>query len=302
MWKQEYGRNYDEEEESQRRSVFDENMLRAAELQRLNPEAEFGSTKFSDWTEDEWSAWLNSNSNPLNSTIPEFDLGQLPAQVEDSKDWTDVATTPVKDQGMCGSCWAFSATEQIESDLLLQHGVREILAPQQLVNCRKNGLPFRFGCTGGNTDKAYKVIESMGGMDREADYKYHGWFTLQTCKYKADKAAAKVTSWEYVGKGDEAAIKQYVGSTGPLSVCVAAGTWHSYKSGILTSCDNNVDHCVQLVGYGKEGSTEYWKVRNSWNTNFGEAGYIRIKMGSNLCKINSGPTKVTAEPLGGVAV
>jgi len=282
--------------------VFDENMLRAAELQQLNPKAQFGSTKFSDWTEDEWSAFLTSDSKPLNSSFPEFDLGQLPAQVEDSKDWTDVATTPVKDQGSCGSCWAFSATEQIESDLMLQHGVREILAPQQLVNCRKNGGSYRFGCTGGNTDKAYEVIESMGGMDREVDYPYKGVVTLGKCKYKADKAAAKVTSWEYVGKGDESAMKQYVGSTGPLSVCVAAGTWHSYKSGILTSCDNNVDHCVQLVGYGEEDSTPYWKVRNSWNTNFGEAGHIRIEIGSNLCQINSGPTRVTAEPLGQVTV
>jgi len=281
--------------------VFEENMARAAELQKLNPEAEFGATKFSDWTEEEFSQIL-LNYKPSNATFPEADLSQLPLHVEDSKDWTGTATTPVKDQGSCGSCWAFSATEQIESDLMLQHGVNEVLAPQQLVNCHKNGMGFRFGCTGGNVYKAYEVIEGMGGMNKESDYPYRGMVTMGACKYKKDKAAAKVISYEYVGRGDESAMKSYIGSTGPLSVCVAAGKWHSYKSGILTSCDNNVDHCVQIVGYGDEGSTSYWKVRNSWNTNFGEDGHIRIKIGSNLCMINSEPTKVTVEPLGQVVV
>jgi len=138
----------------------------------------------------------------------------------------------------------------------------------------------------------------MGGMNREKDYPYKGFLTAGRCKVKKDKYAAKVTSFALVGKGDESAMRRYIGSTGPLSVCVAAGTWHSYKSGILTSCDNNVDHCVQVVGYGEEGASSYWKVRNSWGTNFGEAGHIRIKMGSNLCQINSEPRKVTVAPLG----
>jgi len=180
---------------------------------------------------------------------------------------------------------------------MVQHDVREVLAPEQLVNCRKNGGSFRFGCTGGNTDKAFEVIESMGGMNREKDYPYKGSLSLGRCKAKKDKYAAKVTSFALVGKGDESAMKRYVGSTGPLSVCVAAGSWQSY-SGILTSCDNRVDHCVQVVGYGDEGASSYWKVRNSWNTNWGEAGHIRIKFGSNLCQINSEPRKVTVEPLG----
>jgi len=96
-------------------------------------------------------------------------------------------------------------------------------------------------------------------------------------------------------------MKKYVLSSGPLSVCVAAGAWHSYRSGVLTDCDNNVDHCVQIVGYG-ESPTPYWKVRNSWNTNFGEQGHIRIAFGSNLCQINSEPRKTTVESLSSITV
>lgn len=301
-WKQEHGRVYNgADEESFRRAVFVANLEEASVLQEANPLAEFGATKFSDWTRDEMKEHL-SNYVPSDMTLPDMDVSHLPVDVEDAQDWTGKATTPVKDQGSCGSCWAFSATEQIESDLILQHNVTEILSTQQLVNCRKNGGGHRFGCTGGNTDKAYKVIEGMGGMDREVDYPYHQWATLGFCKYKPDKAAAKVTDFAYVGRGSESTMKQYVGSTGPLSICVAAGSWHSYRSGILTSCDNNVDHCVQVVGYGTDGSTPYWKVRNSWNTNFGEAGHIRIKYGSNLCQINSEPTRVTVEPVNHVVV
>merc|ERR1712096_383311 len=113
-------------------------------------------------------------------------------------------------------------------------------------------------------------------------------------------AAVTVTDWAYVGKKDETEMKHYVGSTGPLSVCVNAKSWHSYKSGIMTTCSStSTDHCVQIVGYGTDASagvngTKYWKVRNSWNTNFGEGGYLRIARGHNLCNINSAPTKTTA--------
>lgn len=88
-------------------------------------------------------------------------------------------------------------------------------------------------------------------------------------------------------------FKKYVGTNGPLSVCVNAGSWHSYQSGVMTNCPSrDTDHCVQIVGYGKT-SLEYWKVRNSWGTNFGEKGFLRIALGSNQCAITSEPTKTT---------
>merc|ERR1712000_513037 len=125
---------------------------------------------FSDWTEEEFSQIL-LNYKPSNATFPEADLSQLPLHVEDSKDWTGTATTPVKNQGSCGSCWAFSATEQIESDYILQHGKKVVLAPQELVDCKGDGSK-RNGCNGGIPSAAYKVIEQLGGIEAEADYPY----------------------------------------------------------------------------------------------------------------------------------
>ena len=138
-----------------------------------------------------------------------------------------------------------------------------VLGPQELVDCDGMGLP-RLGCTGGNPFKAYQAIEKLGGFELEKDYPYRGWFDIPTCSYKQAKAVVTVTDWAYVGKKDEKEMKNYVGTTGPLSVCVNAESWHSYKSGVMTKCSSkSTDHCVQLVGYGTDtgaNGTKYWKV------------------------------------------
>ena len=110
-----------------------------------------------------------------------------------------------------------------------------------------------------------------------------------------------VASYAAVGTKDEAAMKAYVGSTGPLSVCVDASDWGGYTGGIKTTCGHSTDHCVQLVGYGSEGGVDYWKVRNSWGSSFGENGFIRLKIGGNLCNIADGPTATSTTVVGGPA-
>jgi len=242
-------------------------------------------------------------------------------EVSSSKDWTGTATTPVKDQGSCGSCWAFSATEQIESDFILQKGVKLVLAPQELVDCTQHGQE-RYGCGGGAPSAAYRVIKSLGGMELERTYPYifddydygmlvdvhsdilndvdytddyYYYKPFQKCHFSKSKAKVTVAGYEVIGRGDENEMKKYVGSTGPLSVCLYAHTWHHYKGGILSNCPNQkTDHCVQIVGYGSQDGVDYWKVRNSWGASWGEHGSIRIKFGSNQCKITSNPTKVHA--------
>jgi len=295
-WKNEFGRSYnDEAEDAYRRKVFEANLEIAAQQQQLNPEAEFGATMFSDWTPEEFKEAM-LNYVPSNETLPEFDLSTLPVEVSASKDWTGAATTPVKNQGQCGSCWAFSAVEQIESDLMLQHGTKIELAPQELVDCTSRGSGSRRnGCQGGFPSAGYQVIQALGGIEKESDYRYTA--RNGVCRYSRSKAAVKVTDYKSVGRGSENAMKQYVGSSGPLSVCVDASSWNSYRGGVMTSCGRSVDHCVQLVGYGESGSS-YWKVRNSWGSRWGENGYIRLRIGGNLCDINSSPTKVSATTVG----
>merc|ERR1712059_146864 len=148
---------------------------------------------------------------------------------------------------MGGSCWAFSAVEQVESDFILQHQKKVLLASQELVDCT-GSKGRRNGCNGGDPSAAYRVIEQLGGVEGESDYPYTA--RNGNCRFSASKSKVKVTAYQQVGRNDETAMKQYVGTTGPLSVCVDANSWHSYRGGILTSCGSSVDHCVQIVGYG----------------------------------------------------
>merc|ERR1712232_355944 len=143
------------------------------------------------------------------------------------------ATTPVKDQGQCGSCWAFSATEQIESDYILQKGSQVILAPQELVDCRADRSE-RDGCKGGSPQGAYNVVEALGGMELETAYPYV--HKNQNCSFQKSKAKVQVESVQSVGRGNESTMMSYLGSMGPLSVCGQAKSWQHYGSGILTQC------------------------------------------------------------------
>ena len=142
----------------------------------------------------------------------------------------------MKDQGYCGSCWAFSATEQIESDALrvLQASnadVDFVLAPQQITSCDE----YDGGCGGGNTETAYKYVEEVKGLMNEKDYAYTSGESGDTgvCKARAWKEVIGISDWSYVGRSDEKAMSTYIGSTGPLSICVDASSWNSYKLSLI---------------------------------------------------------------------
>merc|ERR1711998_526676 len=193
-------------------------------------------------------------------------------------DWTGTYTTPVKDQGYCGSCWAFSATEQIESDYIRETGGYEILSPEQITQCDSSS----YGCSGGWTENAYDYVVGTG-MATEEDYPYTSSSgTTGSCKSSFDTVVS-ITGYETVS--GESSMASYVGSTGPLSVCLDASSWSTYTGGILSSCGNSVDHCVQAVGIDTDEG--YWKVRNSWGTSWGESGYIRLAYGQNTCDLAS---------------
>jgi len=299
-WKLKFGRSYaSPEEEVFRRKVFAQNMAKADEMQKANPLAVFGSDEFSDMTEEEEQAHLfGAIPEHSNAEVPEA-LVNMSIQIPQSKDWTGKATTPVKRQ-KCGSCWANSAVEQIESDFMLQKNKQFILSPQEAVDCKGDGS-FRNGCKGGWPNGAYEAFQQLGGIEAESNYPDQGVNPHtkvpidQKCMYNQQKAAVTIKGWQFVGKGDEAKMKQYIATSGPLSVCLLA-QWKGYKGGILTGCPSNhgTDHCVQIVGYGTENGQSYWKVRNSWGPAWGEHGFIRLAYGSNQCDINSHPTSTIA--------
>jgi len=210
-----------------------------------------------------------------------------------SIDWREKgAVTPVKNQGQCGSCWAFSATEQIESDYFLTYGELKVLAPQQIVSCDNVDL----GCNGGDTVTAYQYVQSAGGQEWSKDYPYTSGTTGRTgtCDFIKKDITADLKQAFYVSQkaSQEKNMLQQIQQS-PMSVCVDAETWQTYTGGIVTArtCAQSLDHCVQVVGYNEQ--QQYWITRNSWGTDWGNAGYIWVKYGENACGIADEATIVT---------
>jgi len=199
----------------------------------------------------------------------------------DSVDWRTKSgvVTPVKDQGGCGSCWAFSTVETLESHLAIATGSpAPKLSAQQIVSCAPN--PDQCGGTGGCQGSIQTLgfnYTSTAGITTEADYPYSG--RTGTCQQSKIKAVAKNDGFIKLKVNDYASLASAVATKGPVAISLAAGSfgWQLYGGGILTSCDCDMDHAVQLVGYGTDSGKGYWLVRNSWGGGWGESGYIRIQ-------------------------
>jgi len=301
------------EEEGIRYQYFVENMARAKSLTaKSKGKTTFGINQFSDLHHEEFKRLYNKftpafgakaaarKSLPVHQ--PSLRVGDVPA----AWDWRQHgAVTPVKDQGQCGSCWAFSATEEVESAWLRAGQEQLILAPQQTVDCDTGDN----GCGGGDTISAYAYMETAG-LETEAAYPYVSGNSgsAGTCAYNKNAVKVHIANYSYATPGcndacsnqDEQLLQTNLYEVAPVSVCVDASVWQSYTGGVLDSssgCQNAysaLDHCVQLVGYGLDPVTKekYWLVRNSWNTSWGENGYIRLKFGENTCGIADEATLV----------
>lgn len=235
---------------------------------------------------------------PANNEVPQVTniTDAMREAAPPSLDWTTKgATTKVKNQGDCGSCWAYSATEGIESGLFMATGKIVDLAEQQIISCDKKDL----GCDGGDLPTAFAYVKQHGGIDNRADYPDKSATSGETGKCKQHlKKKVTVTDYKYAVQPcksgackhqQESDLMAALNNFGPLSVCVNANDWDDYDTGIYTKkCSGaagELDHCVQLVGYDTTGSQSYWKVRNSWTSDWGENGFIRLPMGHNACGI-----------------
>jgi len=288
-FKQKFGRNYATmDEELTRFATFTENLKlvdeRNAVERAAGGSAEHGITQFSDMSQQEFADMfltLDVTKKMGNATLTEVKPYE---GVETLVDWTGKYTTAVKNQGYCGSCWAFAASEQIEADAHRMLGYTGVLSPEQLVDCDTRSS----GCNGGWPEYAYDYVKRTGGIETEASYPYTAYYGRSgTCQAASSKYVIKVTS--YYTLGSESQMASYVKSTGTLSVCIDASTWNSYTGGIMSSCGTQVNHAVQAVGVD-DSISGYWKVRNSWGSTWGESGYIRLKYGANTCRIAYDPS------------
>jgi len=203
-----------------------------------------------------------------------------------AKDWRNYGiVTPPKMQGQCGSCTDFAVTGGLESAMALYKGVKNLdLSEQELVDCPTGDGVGR--CSGNWPEPIYDYMKSQG-QTTEANYRYEG--KEGSCRRGGKAAAGKVTNYFKTTKGDENMLKEWVSTYGVHSVVIEINSaFQGYKSGVMNSpCSNTrYDHSVLLVGYGNEGGQDFWIIKNSWDTNWGDKGYIKMgrNMG-NLCLI-----------------
>jgi cathepsin L len=240
--------------------------------------------KFGDLTTEEFGAKMCGYKPALRTSAVFPGEVESPFQVGAALNWvTKGAVTPIKDQGQCGSCWAFSATGAIEGAVQISSGSLVSVAEQELVDCA--GAQGNQGCNGGLMDYAFDYVISKQGIAKESDYPY----TARDGRCKSGLArVSKISAYVDVKAGDEAALMTAL-NLQPVAIAIEAdqACFQFYHSGVLDdkSCGTNLDHGVLLVGYDTDAASgkDYWLVKNSWGTSWADKGYIKFVRGKNQC-------------------
>jgi C1A family cysteine protease len=276
-WAKFHGKVYQPTERDYRNYVFNTNLERIY-LHNTFSNATWTMTlnKFADMTPREWrSKYLGLiNTTLVNRSYSPVKASALPASV----DWTQSgAVTPVKNQGQCGSCWAFSATGALEGAWFLKNGSLYNVSEQELIDC--STAQGNEGCNGGLMDDAFQYVVEKG-LTTEVAYPYTatGPNTCESSKPKVVQA----TGFTDVVPNSETALMSAL-TQQPVSVAVEAdqGSFQFYSSGVMTKpCGTQLDHGVLAVGYGTTGGQDYYKVKNSWGSDWGMDGYILLGRGN----------------------
>jgi C1A family cysteine protease len=278
-----FNKTYSSDEETYyRMGVFASNLEKISSLNQEPGGATFGITMFTDLTVEEFR---KSKMGYVKRESDVFDLDRidLPEATAGSVDWRGKGVlTPVKAQGNCGSCWAFSATEAVESFAKLAGNPLQELSPQQTVSCDKRDG----ACQGGDTSTAYQYMIGAGGLESVRSYPYTSGKTDRRgrCDFQKSDVVQQVRGYQKVSRG-ESNLASALQNKGPVSICLAAENWQNYHGGVMTKSQcggGQTDHCVQAVGY----TSDYWIVRNQWSTDWGEDGFIRIARGSDACRVS----------------
>jgi len=283
-FKAKYGVNGDEDFE-----VFSSNLRIIEQLQVDDPTAIYSHlSPFANISPEAFKTRNGYRATSGATQAPLLDVSNL----DSSYDWRQHgAVNPVKDQGQCGSCWAFSTVANIEGVGAVETGKLLDLSEQQLVDCETTDA----GCNGGLPSNAFQyMIDNGMGLEGESAYPY----TAQdgTCKDSKAQEKAFITAWQQIST-DETQIAASLQQYGPLSIGINANTMQFYSGGVsnpskLLCNPAALDHGVAIVGFGTDGD-DYWTIRNSWGSSWGEAGYIRMIRGTGACGLNSDVTTAT---------
>ncbi|XP_058982115.1 cathepsin L [Musca domestica] len=299
-YKLEHRKTYNNDmEERFRFKIFTENRHKIAKHNQLYATGKvsykLGLNKYADMLHHEFRETMNGYNHTLRKALREQGVVGMtfipPAHVTVPKtvDWRQKgAVTPVKDQGHCGSCWSFSSTGALEGQHFRKTGVLVSLSEQNLVDCStKYG---NNGCNGGLMDNAFRYIKENGGIDTEKAYPYEG--IDDTCHFDKNAIGATDTGFVDIPEGDEEKMMQAIATIGPVSVAIDASheSFQFYSEGVYNepACDpQQLDHGVLAVGYGTdENGNDYWLVKNSWGTTWGDKGFIKMSRNKqNQCGI-----------------
>jgi len=283
MFKLNYNKVYGTPQEEERRfQIFADNLKFVSTWDAEARGFTVGINKFADLSIQEFvSLYTGLNITRTYEAVIEK-IEPSPIQ-GDIVNWvTKGAVTGVKNQGQCGSCWSFSTTGSVEGAHFLSTGQLVSLSEQNLVDC--STAEGNQGCNGGLMDYAFDYIIKNHGIDTEASYPYRATGPNQ-CNFKAASVGATISSYQDITQGSESDLQTAVTKT-PTSVAIDAGhnSFQLYKSGVYYEPDcssTQLDHGVLAVGYGTDGSSDYWLVKNSWGTGWGMEGYIQMSRNRN---------------------
>ncbi|KAL9289810.1 hypothetical protein ACSQ67_024423 [Phaseolus vulgaris] len=281
-WMAQYGKVYKDASEKENRFQIFKNNVQFIESFNAAGDKSFNLSinQFADLHNEEFKTLL------INGRMNEHRVGTVTetsfrydniTKVPASMDWRKRgAVTPIKNQGSCGSCWAFATVATIEGLHQMTTGELVSLSEQELVDCVKGKSE---GCNGGYMEDAFEFIAKKGGLASEEYYPYRD--NNKTCKVKKEgHGVAEIKGYEKVAANSEKALLKAV-SQQPVSVYIDGGAraFQFYSSGIFKgNCGTDLNHAVAVIGYGKgRGGSKYWIVKNSWSTEWGEKGYAKMK-------------------------
>ena len=315
-FKNDFQKVYEPGEHAERLKHFENNMEKIAslnaKLRAAGKDAVHGITRFADMSDEEFQGMLGIDSRytPKAQVIDSSNnLDDMNGTPTDSFNWMDEGKlTPIKDQGQCGSCWAFSAVSTIESVWAINGHELTEFSPQQVVSCDKEDG----GCKGGLPGNAFDYVKKTGGLATAESYPYKSGKdgSNHMCHLFFKKSGGTISEWGYAHTPctgyeqkpcveDSSSIASALKKYGPLSVGLDASNFQHYTEGIFESSEcsdkpRNMNHAVQLVGYNTDHIVPYWIVRNSWTKDWGEDGFIKLKMGDNACGLLNIPALIKA--------